>query len=73
MQFWFWGMQESVDGFILMNRCDVYNYVLWIACSEGVLLLAFNVFDVFQKFYLSKQSCSLGMNLLVANAKLRMT
>ena len=73
MQFWFLGMQESVDGFILMNRCDVYNSVLWIACSEEVLLLAFNVLDVFQNFYLSKQSCSLGMNLLVANAKLRMT
>ena len=66
-------MQESVDGFILMNRCDVYSSILCITCSEGVLLLAFNVLDVFQKIYLSKQSCSLGMNLLVANAKLRMT
>ena len=41
MQFWFWEMQESVDGFILMNICNVYNSVLQIARSEEVLLLAF--------------------------------
>ena len=41
MQFWFWGIQESIDGFILMNICSVYNFVLQIARSEGVLLLAF--------------------------------
>ena len=28
MQFWFWGMKESVDGFILRNICNEYNFVL---------------------------------------------
>ena len=70
MQFWFWEMQESVDGFILMNICNVYNSVLRIASSEGVLLLAFRPLNVFQNFYPSKWSCSLCMNLLVANTKI---